>query len=461
VAEVEVTREGAILTITLNRPDVLNALNRAVHVGIYGGLREARDPSVRAVVITGAGRGFCVGQDLQEFRERAGDVATMLRENYHRNILAIRALEKPVIAAVNGPAAGAGLSLALACDIRIAADAASFVPAFINIGLVPDSGGTWFVRRMLGTARAFEWLTTGRRLGAEEARAWGLVSEVVGADELADRAHEVAELYAAMPTRAVWETKRILDAAETTTLPEQLELEAATQAEMTRTDDFFEGTGAFLEKREAVFTGAPRRRLHPVSLVVHDDLRRWRLTAALRALLVLPHALALAAWTLLAIVVALVNSVITLIKGRSPDSLHGWNERFVRYWVHVNAYQFLVADPFPKFRGWHGTYPIDLEVAPATTQSRWKTILRPILGIPPYIFAYVLMIVVEVVSIIGWFVAIAMGRYPRGFRDLSAYALRFNAQTYAFLFLLTDRWPTLSADEATTPASSSTVARRT
>ncbi len=173
MAEVDVTREGAILTITLNRPDVLNALNRAVHEGVYAGLQQARDPSIRAVVITGAGRGFCVGQDLQEFREHAGDVSTMLRENYHRNILAIRSLEKPVIAAVNGPAAGAGLSLALACDIRIAADAATFVPAFINIGLVPDSGGTWFVRRVVGTARAFEWLTTGRRLGAEEARAWG------------------------------------------------------------------------------------------------------------------------------------------------------------------------------------------------------------------------------------------------------------------------------------------------
>ncbi len=281
------------------------------------------------------------------------------------------------------------------------------------------------------------------------------------ADELPERAHEVAGLYAAMPTRAVWETKRLLDVAETSTLPEQLELEATTQAEMTRTHDFFEGTGAFLQKREAAFTGAPLERAHPVSLIVHDDLRRWRLTAAVRAVLVFPHALVLATWTLLAILVALVNSVITLIKGRSPAGLHAWNERFLRYWVHVNAYQFLVADPFPRFRGWRGTYPVDLEVAPPAPQSRWKTILRPLLGIPPYIFAYVLMIVVEVVSIIGWFVAVAIGRYPRGFRDLSAYALRFNAQTYAFLFLLTDRWPSLSADDAPTRASSSAAARRT
>ena len=137
-------------------------------------------------MITGAGRGFCVGQDLQEFGSGAGDVAQNLRDNYHRNVLAIRALEKPVIAAVNGAAAGAGMSLALACDARIAADSASFVPAFIKIGLVPDSGGTWLVRRLLGAARAFEWLTTGRRVDAEEARGWGLVNEVVPADELLD-----------------------------------------------------------------------------------------------------------------------------------------------------------------------------------------------------------------------------------------------------------------------------------
>src|SRR4051812_15113175 len=227
MAAVEVTRDGSVLTITLNRPEVLNALNREVHQGVHAALLEAgADESVRAVVITGAGRGFCVGQDLQEFSSGAGDVASNLRANYHRNVLAIRALQKPVIAAVNGAAAGAGMSLALACDVRIAADSASFVPAFIKIGLVPDSGSTWLVRRVLGAARAFEWLTTGHKLSAEEARDWGLVSEVVPADELAHRAQEVAAHYAAMPTRAVWQTKRLLDAAETTTFAQQLELEA-------------------------------------------------------------------------------------------------------------------------------------------------------------------------------------------------------------------------------------------
>src|SRR4051812_29807204 len=277
VAEVEVTRDGPVLTITLNRPDVLNALNKAVHDQLHAALREAADPAVRAVVITGAGRGFCVGQDLQDFSEGAGSVADNLRANYHETVRAIRALEKPVIAAVNGPAAGAGMSLALACDLRVASDVASFVPAFIKIGLVPDSGGTWFVRRVLGTARAFEWLATGRRLPAEEARQWGVVSEVVPADELAARAHEGAELFAALPTRAIWHTKRLLDAAETSTLDEQLEREATTQAELTRTPDFFEGVAAFREKRDAAFTGADIVR-HPIHLVVDDDLRRWRLT---------------------------------------------------------------------------------------------------------------------------------------------------------------------------------------
>ena len=459
--EVEVTREGAVVTITLNRPDVLNALNRALHERLYDALQEARDPAVRAVVITGAGRGFCVGQDLQEFRGGARDVATNLRESYHRNVLAIRALEKPVIAAINGPAAGAGLSLALACDVRVAADNASLVPAFVNIGLVPDSGGTWLARRLLGTSRAFEWLTTGRRLTATEAHEWGVVAEVVPAESLAERAGEVAQLFASMPTRAVWETKRLLDRAETTTLAEQLELEATTQAELTRTHDFFEGTGAFLEKRDAAFTGEPLRHAHPVNLIMGDDLIRWRLTVALRWLLVLPHAFLSTLWLFLALVVALVNAVITFVKGSSPQGLHAWNERCIRYWVHVNAYEYLIADPFPSFRGWRGTYPVDLDVAPPRRQSRWRTALRPIIAIPPYALAYVLSIVLQVTAVIGWFVALAIGRYPRGFRDLGAYAIRFNAQTFAFLLLLTDRFPSLAADDATTPASSSTTARRT
>jgi 2-(1,2-epoxy-1,2-dihydrophenyl)acetyl-CoA isomerase len=255
VPEVEVSRDGAVQTITLNRPDVLNAFNAELHRALAAALREARSPEVRAVVMTGAGRGFCVGQDLTEFREAPGDIGERLRSNYHPNILALRALEKPVLAAVNGAAAGAGLSLACACDIRIAADSATFVPAFINIGLVPDSGGTFFVHRLLGYARAFEWLTSGRRLSAAEAHAWGLVSEVVEAEALPGRAAELAAELAAMPTQGIGMTKRLLEHAETATLEEQLEREAQLQSAATQTEDFREGVAAFLEKRPPRFTG--------------------------------------------------------------------------------------------------------------------------------------------------------------------------------------------------------------
>jgi len=254
MAEVEVTREGAVQTITLNRPEVFNAFNRALHAALRGALREARDPEVRAVVVTGAGRGFCSGQDLKEFSE-TGDVSDSLRATYHPNVLAIRALEKPVIAAVNGACAGAGLSLACACDIRIAADVASFVPGFIGIGLVPDAGGTFFINRLLGPARAFEWMSSNRKLGAAEAQAWGLVSEVVETAALPARAAELAAHYASMPTRAIGMTKRLFDHAGTATLEEQLELEAQLQAAATQGDDFREGVTAFLEKRPPLFTG--------------------------------------------------------------------------------------------------------------------------------------------------------------------------------------------------------------
>src|SRR6478672_8176228 len=240
MAEVESTRAGAVQTITLNRPDKLNAFTRGVHGELQAALEAARDPEVRAVVITGAGRGFCAGQDLTEFGE-SGDVGAALRETYHPNVLAIRALEKPVIAAVNGACAGAGLSLACACDIRIAADRASFVPGFIGIGLVPDAGGAYFIHRLLGASRAFEWMSSNRRLTAAEAQAWGIVSEVVAGDALAARAAELASFYAGLPTRAIGMTKRLFDHADTATLEEQLEHEAQLQVAATQTDDFRDG----------------------------------------------------------------------------------------------------------------------------------------------------------------------------------------------------------------------------
>jgi 2-(1,2-epoxy-1,2-dihydrophenyl)acetyl-CoA isomerase len=256
MAEVETSRDGAVLTITLNRPDVLNAFTAEMHRQLVGAFKEARQPEVRAVVVTGAGRGFCVGQDLNEFGEAARDIAGRLRRHYHPTVLAVRELEKPVLAAVNGPAAGAGLSFACACDLRLAAESATFVPAFINIGLIPDMGGTFFVRRLLGTARAFEWMTSGRRLSASQALEWGLVSEVVPDERLAARAAEWAGELAAMPTRGIALSKRLFDHAEQATLEEQLEREAQLQAVATQTNDFREGVDAFLEKREPRFTGS-------------------------------------------------------------------------------------------------------------------------------------------------------------------------------------------------------------
>jgi 2-(1,2-epoxy-1,2-dihydrophenyl)acetyl-CoA isomerase len=256
MSEVLTGRDGAVLTITLNRPDVFNALNRALHAALRSALEEAADPDVRAVVITGAGRGFCAGQDLREFSEVQASVANALEETYHPNIRLIRGLAKPVIAALNGPVAGAGLSLASACDVRVASSTATLVPGFVGIGLVPDSGGSWFLHRLLGFARAFEWMSSNRRLGAEEALAWGLVSEVIPAESFEARVAEIAAAWAELPTLAVGLTKQLFEHAHTATLEEQLALEGRLQEAAVQSADFAEGVGAFLEKRPPKFIGA-------------------------------------------------------------------------------------------------------------------------------------------------------------------------------------------------------------
>ena len=255
VTEVLASRDGAVLTITLNRPDVYNAINRALHEGLAAALAEASDPAIRAVVLTGAGRGFCSGQDLREFESFPGGVRDALEQTYHPNVRAIRALEKPVIGAINGPVAGAGLSLACACDVRIGSANATFVPGFIGIGLVPDAGSTWFIHRLLGFTRAFEWMVSNRRLSADEALDWGLVSEVVPAEGFETRVQELAEWYAALPTRAVAMTKQLFEHAYTASLDRQLQLEAELQQAATQTEDFAEGVQAFLDKRPADFKG--------------------------------------------------------------------------------------------------------------------------------------------------------------------------------------------------------------
>jgi 2-(1,2-epoxy-1,2-dihydrophenyl)acetyl-CoA isomerase len=256
VADVETSRDGAVLTITLNRPDSYNALTTGMHAALHAALEEAADEGIRAVVLTGAGKGFCAGQDLSEFKGLEHDVGDHLEATYHPNVRAIRALEKPVIAAINGAAAGAGLSLACVCDIRIAADNAAFVPGFIGIGLIPDSGGSYFLARLLGPSRAFSWMTSNRRLTAAEALAWGLVDRVVPADELPAQAAELAAAYAAAPTRGIAMTKQLFDHAQNATLDEQLALEGELQTAATKTADFTEGVTAFLEKRPPNFTGS-------------------------------------------------------------------------------------------------------------------------------------------------------------------------------------------------------------
>ena len=253
--EVLTSREGAVLTITFNRPEVYNAFNRDLHAALREALTEARDAAVRCVVVTGAGKGFCAGQDLKEFGQVAGSIRDALEETYHPNIRLVRTLEKPVIAAVNGAAAGAGLSFACACDLRVASDAASFVPGFVGIGLVPDSGGTWFVHRLLGFARAFEWMCANTRLSAAEALEWGLVSQVVPAEAFAERVAELAAEWAARPTLAVARTKQLFEHAFAASLEAQLALEAELQQASVATEDFREGVDAFLQKRPPTFKG--------------------------------------------------------------------------------------------------------------------------------------------------------------------------------------------------------------
>ncbi|MEV8635632.1 enoyl-CoA hydratase-related protein [Streptosporangium sp. NPDC051023] len=223
-------REGAVLTVTLNRPERLNALDAATLYALADAWHEAADPAVRAVVVTGAGRGFCAGADLRAPRDTSRPGSTGLRHTYHPHVLAMAALDKPVIAAVNGPAAGAGLSLAAAADLRIAAEGAKFVPAFTAIGLVPDAGGAYFLPRLLGYARAYEWLATGRPLTAAEALTWGLVSEVVPAGELLSHATKLAHQMADAPGIALGLTKRLLNHGLNVGLAELLDEEARLQA---------------------------------------------------------------------------------------------------------------------------------------------------------------------------------------------------------------------------------------
>lgn len=231
----EVSRKDAVLELTLNRPEALNAFTAELHGELARALKAAREPGVRAVVLTGAGRAFSAGQDLAEANGSAVGPGERLHRYYNPNVRALRALDRPVVAAINGVAAGAGIGLALACDVRVVSARASFVPAFVGIGLVPDSGLSWTATRLLGEARAFEWLTSNRRLDAATALEWGLVHEVCEPEALLARAHERAAALAAAPGLAIALTKRLVAAAVTGDLDAQLELER--QLQQTASED--------------------------------------------------------------------------------------------------------------------------------------------------------------------------------------------------------------------------------
>ncbi|MBT9247825.1 2-(1,2-epoxy-1,2-dihydrophenyl)acetyl-CoA isomerase PaaG [Gemmobacter fulvus] len=255
-----VTLADGVLRLTLNRPDKLNSFNEEMHMALRAGFQRAQDEdAVRAVLLTGTGRGFCAGQDLGDRDPRKGgpvpDLGQTLDRFYNPTLRLIRALEKPVICAVNGVAAGAGANIALACDIVLAARSAKFIQAFSKIGLIPDAGGSWSLARILGEPRAKALALTAAPLPAETAAAWGLIWQAVDDDALMTEAEALALSLAAGPTLGLGLTKRLIQAAASNSLDAQLDMERDLQQEAGRSADYAEGVTAFLEKRKAEFKG--------------------------------------------------------------------------------------------------------------------------------------------------------------------------------------------------------------
>ena len=250
--------EDGVATIVLDRPDALNSMTEAMKRELLQALKVAeRDGAVRAVLLTGEGRGFCAGEALDEELVKLPEppLDRTLKEFYHPVVETMRGMDKPIVASVNGICAGAGVSLALAADLRVASDKASFVMAFVKIGLVPDAGGTFFLPRLVGMGKAVEMCMTGDKVDAAEAERIGLVNRVVPHDKLAAESRALAAKLAKLPTRAIGLMKRALNRSLRVPLEDQLAYEADLQAIAARTDDFHEGVRAFLEKRPAAFQG--------------------------------------------------------------------------------------------------------------------------------------------------------------------------------------------------------------
>jgi 2-(1,2-epoxy-1,2-dihydrophenyl)acetyl-CoA isomerase len=253
-------RDGGVAKITLNRPDKLNSFTEAMHHELRAALElAASEAGVRAVLITGSGRGFCAGQDLSDRVMQPGqepfDLGATIDRLYNRMIRALKAIRVPVVCAVNGVAAGAGANLALACDVVLAAQSASFIQAFCKIGLVPDSGGSWTLPRLVGPARAMALALLGEKVTAEQAQAWGMIWKVVEDGKLADEAKALADHFASQPTKALSMTKQAINAAWHNTLDQQLDLERDLQRQAALSPDYQEGVAAFMAKRKPNFTG--------------------------------------------------------------------------------------------------------------------------------------------------------------------------------------------------------------
>lgn len=249
-----------VFTLTLNRPESLNSFNTVMHGEVREAIAAAEaDPAVRAMILTGAGRGFCAGQDLSDRAVAPGgapvDLGASIDNYYNPLVRKLRSLRMPVLCAVNGVAAGAGANIALACDIVFAAKSASFIQPFCNIGLVPDSGGTYMLPRLIGTARATALAMLGEKLPAEKAAEWGLIWQAVDDDQLMPTVTQAAQRMAKMPTLGLATIKKAINASGGNSLDQQLELERDLQREMGFSEDYKEGVGAFLEKRKPNFKG--------------------------------------------------------------------------------------------------------------------------------------------------------------------------------------------------------------